>query len=88
MQGVIDAASSNPELRQEIDEWVGTEDYDEVIEMSGMSPIFVTNVFEEVLSERDYRAAFRKAMKFRHLVKGYLNKIGAITKPDKDDVDQ
>lgn len=84
MQGMIDAASSNAELRQEINEWVGTEDYDEVIEMSGMNPVFVASSFDDVLSEPDYRTAFRKAMKFRHLIKNYLNKIGAITKPEKD----
>lgn len=87
MQGVIDAASTNPELKEEIREWVGTEDYDTVIEMSGMNPIVVRQKFDEILTEKNHNAAFRKAMKFRYAVKAYLTRVGGITKQDKEDLE-
>jgi hypothetical protein len=86
MQGVIDAASTNKELREEIRDWVGTEDYDTVIELSGMNPITVRAKFDEILREKTHRGAFKKAMKFRYAVKAYLTRVGGISKQDKDDV--
>lgn len=87
MQGVIDAASTNIELRDEIREWVGTEDYDAVIEMSGMNPIVVRQKFDEILNEKTHNGAFRKAMKFRYAVKAYLTRVGGISKQDKKDLE-
>lgn len=85
MQGMIDAASSNPDLKGDIEDWVGTEDYDSVIEMSGMNPAIVRDKFDEILAESDPITAFRKAMKFRYAIKAYLTHVGGISKIDKLD---
>jgi len=72
MQAAIDAASTHPEIRKEVIDWMGSDDFDIVCDMAGMSPIFVRESLNMVLCSETQRESFRRAKSFRFLIRSYI----------------
>lgn len=80
-QALIDAASRDKEIRQEIIDWIDTEDFEVVCGMAGMQPSYVRHAANAILAEKNQRKAFKKAMNFRFLVRSYVDShMGEIDK--------
>ena len=72
-QAVIDAASKDKQIKQDVIEWSQSEDFEVVCGMAGMQAAHVLSVITTVAREKRHKRAFKKAMAFRFLVRMYID---------------
>lgn len=72
MQAVIDAASTHAKLKRDVVNWIGSDDFEIVCDMAGMSPVQVRHTINAILAADTQQIAFRKAMAFRFLIRSYV----------------
>ena len=72
-QAVIDAASKDKQIKQEVIDWSQSEDFDIVCGMAGMQAAHVLSTIQAVAREKRHKRAFKKAMAFRFLVRMYID---------------
>lgn len=72
-QTVIDAASTDREIRTEVREWLESEDFPVVCGMAGMRKEHIRMVLVEILAEPDCKKAFRKAMTFKIILRNWID---------------
>lgn len=86
MQAVIDAASTHKRVKREVISWLGSEDFEIVCGMAGMSPTRTAHTIHAILAAETQHQAFRIAMDFRFLVRGYIEdnmgETGELTESD------
>lgn len=71
-QAVIDAASTDESVKDEVAMWLFDEDFPIVCGMASMNPAEVARVVNEILREPNPKKAFRMAMNFRFLLRNFL----------------
>jgi len=71
-QALIDASSRNKELRQEIAEWVDSEDFEIVCGMASLHIGHMRYAFKAILADRNLKRAFKRAMDFRFMVRSFV----------------
>lgn len=71
-QVVIDAASTDPEIRQEVIDWVASADAETVCGMAGLKKENILKVVCGILYDPDRKRAFRTAMTFKLTLKNWV----------------
>lgn len=71
-QAVIDAASRDRAIRNEVADWLKDEDFEVVCGMAGLDPAHMSHLISALLKDRNRKRAFKKAMEFRFLVRAYV----------------
>ena len=71
-QAVIDAASTDPVIREEVVQWLADEDFLIVCDMAGMNAAPIRRLVTGILNEDDPKRAFRAAMNFRFMLRSFL----------------
>lgn len=71
-QSVIDAASTDSAIREEVVDWLNSEDFPSVCDMAGLRPAQVKAVIVSILTDKDAKRAFRKAMQFKIILRNYV----------------
>ena len=71
-QAMIDAASRNPEIRQEVADWVDSEDFEVVCGMATLHLDHIRYAFKAILADRNLKRAFKRAMDFRFMVRTFV----------------
>ena len=71
-QVVIDAASTDQEIRQEVIDWVQSEDSSIVCGMAGLRHQGIIKVVNDILYDPDRKNAFRTAMTFKLTLKNWV----------------
>lgn len=71
-QALIDASSRNKELRQEIADWVDSEDFEVVCGMASLHIGHMRYAFKAILADRNLKRAFKRAMDFRFMVRSFV----------------
>ena len=80
-QAVIDAASRDKTIKDEVRDWLEDEDFEVVCGAAGVNPDHVKKVTKEILRTRKHKNAFKKAMHFRFLIRSYVeSNMGEIDK--------
>lgn len=73
-QAMIDAASKDKEIKNEVRQWLLVEDFEIVCGMAGMQPEWVRHAINAILKDKNQRRAFKKAMHFRFLVRSFVDR--------------
>jgi hypothetical protein len=81
-QALIDASSRRKDLRQEIADWVDSEDFDIVCGMASLHVDHMRYAFGAILSDHNLKRAFKRAMDFRFMVRTFVE--GHTGSVDKD----
>ena len=71
-QALIDASSRNKELRQEIADWVESEDFEIVCGMASLHFDHMRYAFKAILADKNLKRAFKRAMDFRFMVRTFV----------------
>lgn len=71
-QALIDASSRNKELRQEITDWVESEDFEIVCGMASLHLDHMRYAFKAILADKNLKRAFKRAMDFRFMVRTFV----------------
>jgi hypothetical protein len=71
-QALIDASSRDKELRQEVAEWVDSEDFEVVCGMATLRIEHMRYAFKAILADNDMKRAFKRAMDFRFMVRSFV----------------
>lgn len=71
-QALIDASSRDKELRQEIAEWVESEDFEVVCGMASLHLEHMRYAFKAILADKNLKRAFKRAMDFRFMVRSFV----------------
>lgn len=71
-QALIDAASRDPEIRDEVAEWVDTEDFEIVCGMASLHLGHMRYAFKAILADHNLKRAFKRAMDFRFMVRTFV----------------
>ena len=71
-QAMIDASSRNKELRQEIADWVESEDFEIVCGMASLQIDHMRYAFKAILADNNLKRAFKRAMDFRFMVRTFV----------------
>lgn len=71
-QALIDASSRNAELRQEIADWVESEDFEIVCGMASLQITHMRYAFKAILTDNNLKRAFKRAMDFRFMVRTFV----------------
>lgn len=71
-QALIDAASRDKELRQEIADWVESEDFEIVCGMASLHIDHMRYAFKAILADKNLKRAFKRAMDFRFMVRTFV----------------
>lgn len=71
-QALIDASSRNKELRQEIAEWIESEDFETVCGMASLHLDHMRYAFKAILADKNLKRAFKRAMDFRFMVRTFV----------------
>jgi len=71
-QALIDASSRNKELRQEIADWVDSEDFEIVCGMASLHLDHMRYAFKAILADNNLKRAFKRAMDFRFMVRTFV----------------
>lgn len=71
-QALIDASSRSKELRQEIAEWVDSEDFEIVCGMASLHLEHMRYAFKAILADKNLKRAFKRAMDFRFMVRTFV----------------
>lgn len=71
-QALIDASSRNKELRQEIADWVESEDFEIVCGMASLHLDHMRYAFKAILADKNLKRAFKRAMDFRFMVRTFV----------------
>jgi hypothetical protein len=71
---MIDAASRDKAIKNEVKAWLEIEDFEIVCGMAGMQESWVRHSINAILRDRDQRRAFKRAMTFRFLVRSFVDK--------------
>jgi hypothetical protein len=80
-QALIDVTSKRREIKEEVTDWMATEDFEIVCGMAGLSVLYMHNLFTSLASDRNKKRAFKKAMEFRFLLRTYVeSNIGEVDK--------
>lgn len=88
MQAAVDAASTHKKIKRDVVTWLGSEDFEVVCDMAGMSPLQVRHDVNAILAANTPQEAFRKAMAFRFLVRRYIDdNLGEIDKGKDTETD-
>ena len=69
---MIDASSRNKEIREEVAEWVDSEDFDIVCGMASLNITHMRYAFKAILSDKNLKRAFKRAMDFRFMVRTFV----------------
>lgn len=72
-QAIIDAASTDRAIRSEVVQWIESEDFPDVCHMAGLVPEKVRVQLVGILEERNSKAAFRKAMNFKIILRNWID---------------
>lgn len=72
-QAVIDAASTDHQIRTEVREWLESEDFPVVCGMAGMRPEHIKGILVPILADKDTKRAFRKAMTFKIILRNWID---------------
>lgn len=72
-QTIIDAASTDPEIRAEIVDWLESDDLNNVCEMAGLRPESVANLVSSILRDPDKKRAFRNAMSAKLTLRNWVD---------------
>lgn len=88
-QAMIDASSRDASIRDEVAEWVDSEDFETVCGMASLHLGHMRYAFKATLADKDLKRAFKRAMDFRFMVRtfidshtGNIDKERRLTKPD------
>lgn len=80
-QALIDAASKDKSIKQEVRQWLELEDFEVVCGMAGMQESWVRHAINAILRDKNQRRAFKKAMSFRFLVRSFVDRhTGSVDK--------
>ena len=71
-QALIDASSRDKELRQEIADWVESEDFEIVCGMASLHLDHMRYAFKAILADKNLKRAFKRAMDFRFMVRTFV----------------
>lgn len=71
-QALIDASSRDKELRQEISDWVESEDFEIVCGMASLHLAHMRYAFKAILADKNLKRAFKRAMDFRFMVRSFV----------------
>lgn len=71
-QALIDASSRDPALREEIAEWVDSEDFEIVCGMAALHLEHMRHAFKATLADNNLKRAFKRAMDFRFMVRSFV----------------
>lgn len=71
-QTVIDAASTDREIRQEVVDWLESEDFPTVCGMAGLQPHQIRKVIVGILKNPNTKQAFRSAMSFKIILRNFV----------------
>lgn len=71
-QALIDAASRNEEIRNEVAEWVESEDFEIVCGMASLRLEHMRYAFKAILADNNMKRAFKRAMDFRFMVRTFV----------------
>ena len=71
-QALIDASSRDKELRQEIADWVESEDFEIVCGMASLHIDHMRYAFKAILADKNLKRAFKRAMDFRFMVRTFV----------------
>lgn len=71
-QALIDASSRDKELRQEIADWVDSEDFEVVCGMASLHLGHMRYAFKAILADKNLKRAFKRAMDFRFMVRSFV----------------
>lgn len=81
MQAAVDAASTHRKIKRDVITWLGSDDFEIVCDMAGMSPVQVRHDVNAILAAPTPQIAFRKAMAFRFLIRRYIDdNLGEVDK--------
>jgi hypothetical protein len=88
MQAAVDAASTNPEIKLEVINWMASDNFEMVCDMAGMSIPQVRHDLNATLAASDPKKSFRLAMSFRFLVRSFIeDNLGEVDKHRDSDSD-
>ena len=71
-QALIDASSRDKALRQEIADWVESEDFETVCGMATLHIGHMRYAFKAILADKNLKRAFKRAMDFRFMVRTFV----------------
>lgn len=71
-QSLIDASSRDKSLRQEIADWVDSEDFEIVCGMASLNIAHMRYAFKAILADKNLKRAFKRAMDFRFMVRSFV----------------
>lgn len=72
-QALIDASLNNKEIKGGVAEWSGSEDFEIVCGMAGISPSYVKRQIDKILACDTFKEGFGIAMQFRFLMRTYID---------------
>jgi len=72
MQAAVDAASTHKKIKRDVITWLGSDDFEIVCDMAGMSIPWVRDEINAILAEHSQKSSFRRAMSFRFLIRRYI----------------
>ena len=88
MQSAVDAASTNPEIKLEVMNWMASDDFDLVCDMAGMSNLQIRHDLNAILAAPTLKKSFRLAMSFRFLVRSFIeDNLGEVDRHRDSDSD-
>lgn len=71
-QAMIDGASRDKSIRDEVADWVESEDFELVCGMASLHIDHMRYAFNAILSDRNLKRAFKRAMDFRFMVRTFV----------------
>ena len=71
-QALIDASSRDTALREEIADWVESEDFEIVCGMASLHLDHMRYAFKAILADKNLKRAFKRAMDFRFMVRTFV----------------
>lgn len=71
-QALIDASSRDPEIRNDVAQWVDSEDFEVVCGMASLQVDHMSYAFKAILADQNLKRAFKRAMDFRFMVRTFV----------------
>lgn len=71
-QALIDAASRDPDIRDDVAAWVDSEDFEVVCGMASLRLDHMRYAFKAILADKNQKRAFKRAMDFRFMVRTFV----------------
>lgn len=82
-QALIDAASQHKDIREEVADWVESEDFEVVMGMAGLHLEHMSHAFRATLADKNLKRAFKRAMDFRFMVRTFVERHTGDVDKDK-----